>query len=91
MSKENAEKFCALYEQHKAIAKKLAELEAQSEENLVNGLVKMAKEMGLECTKEELKGSVGKEGSRVQMEKISGGSGTVFEYPSCSCGMGCLD
>ena len=54
MTKENAEKFMALYQQHKAIAKRLAELDAKSEEALLEGLVKLAKELGYEVSREEL-------------------------------------
>ena len=56
MTKENAEKFMALYEQHKAMAKRLAELEAKSEEAVIEGLVKLANDMGLTITASELQG-----------------------------------
>ena len=54
MSKENAEKFLALYQQHKAIAETLAELDKKSDHSMVEGLVELAKELKLECTSEEL-------------------------------------
>ena len=55
VSKENAEKFCSILQQHKAIAKKLADLSNQGEEVLLQGLLPLAKEMGLECTSSELR------------------------------------
>ena len=55
VSKENAEKFCNILQQHKAIAKKLADLSNKGEEVLLQGLLPLAKEMGLECTSSELK------------------------------------
>ena len=59
MSKENAEKFYALYQQHQAFAKRLAEINAKSEDELLEGLAKLSKEVGLPATSEEVKGSIG--------------------------------
>ena len=73
MSKENAEKFLALYQQHKAIAEALAELDKTSDRSMVDGLVKLAKELKLECTSEELEQEIRKqksEQSDSQMEDL---------------------
>ena len=89
MSKMNAEKFCALYEQHKAIAKHMAALDIKSEESLLAGLVKMAKELGLDCTKDELKGVAGdlKKAAPSALERVAGGANAsakdVSICPSC--------
>ena len=88
MTKENAEKFMALYSQHKALAKKLAELDTKSEDSLVAGLVKMAKEMGLECTKEEISEVQGS--SSANLEDLAGGGGWWFSYMNGEKGWGCI-
>ena len=84
MSKENAEKFMALYEQHKAIAKRLAALDAKSEEALLEGLVKLATEMGLPCLEEEIRGEL--RTSTAELGGVSGGVGTGWN--ECTFGMG---
>lgn len=75
MSKGNAKKFYALYQQHKALADRLAKLDAQSEEALLAGLAKIAKEMGLECSKDELSGVVkdSRGDMEAHMEGVAGG------------------
>ena len=87
MSKENAEKFMALYQQHKAIAKRLAELEAKSDDALLDGLVELAKDMGLEVTGGEIR-----EASevKVDLEEVSGGkvdpnAPDFSKYPFRNC------
>ena len=55
MSKENAEKFIALYQQHKAIAKQLEQSGQEGEEKFLVGLARVAKQIGLECSADELR------------------------------------
>ena len=75
MSRENAEKFLALYGQHKAIAKRLAELDTKGEEALLDGLVKLAKDMGLEVTRKEI----------CEAKNVVG----ILDEQSGGCGQGC--
>lgn len=84
MSKQNAEKFCSLYEQHKAMAKRLAGLNAKSDDALVSGLVKIAKDMGMECTADELKAVVGSKG--VKLSDVSGGNSGPSVCGPCRVG-----
>lgn len=84
MTKENAEKFYAMYQQHKAIAKNLAGLDGSSEAAFLAGLAKIAESIGLECTQEEIRSvlksaNVGNE----SLDALSGGFGDKCEIISC--------
>ena len=82
MTKENAEKFYALYQQHQAIAKRLAALNAKTEDELLEGLVKMAQEVGLQLTVEELSEQIGN-GTGEVIEDLAGG-GTTYMLAVCT-------
>ena len=93
VSKENAEKFYALYQQHQAFAKRLAELNAKSEEELLEGLAKLAKEVGLPATKEEIGGML-HEAVEDPLGGVAGGSEdvcgpTLLWIARTSCCVGC--
>lgn len=91
MSKTNAERFCTLYQQHKAIAKQLAGLDTKSEDTVLAGLVKIAKELGLICTKEELKkvaDDYKKSGQIGGLDALAGGTGGYTD-PQGMCSGSC--
>ena len=85
MSKENAERFYALYQQHQAIAKRLAALNVKTEDGLLEGLVKMAQEVGLQFTVEELREQRPKHPGVGLEEEAGGWVGDARTHFGASC------